>query len=271
MSYIEDLFSLKGKIAVITGGGGVLPGIIAESLFNAGAKVSLWGWRKESIERKKKELIDKYERENDIHIFVVDTGNENRVKEALATTIEEFGIPEILVNGVGGNRGKSLFTDVEIKLFEDILRLNLLAGLVVPSKVFIKYWVENNVKASVINIASMTSYVPLSGVWAYDAAKAGVLNLTMGLAREYAPFGIRVNAIAPGFFIGKQNRSLLIDDVTGKLTDRGKAIIERTPFGRFGEPKELSAVAVFLASNSASGFVTGVSIPVDGGYLVNNI
>jgi len=111
--------------------------------------------------------------------------------------------------------------------------------------------------------------VPLSGVWAYDAAKAGVLNLTMAAAKEFAPHGIRVNAIAPGFFLGKQNRALLVDEKTGGLTPRGKDIIGRTPFARFGEPDDLAGVVVFLSSEKASGFVTGICIPVDGGFLVD--
>jgi NAD(P)-dependent dehydrogenase (short-subunit alcohol dehydrogenase family) len=117
----------------------------------------------------------------------------------------------------------------------------------------------------------MASYQPLSGVWGYDAAKAGVLNLTLATANEFAPYGIRVNAIAPGFFLGKQNRALLIDQKTGEYTDRGKAVIAHTPFRRFGEPQELAGATLYLASAKASGFVTGVSIPVDGGYLAFNI
>lgn len=117
----------------------------------------------------------------------------------------------------------------------------------------------------------MASYTPLSGVWAYDAAKAGVLNLTMASAKEFAPYKIRVNGIAPGFFLGRQNRALLVDQASGELTERGKAIIERTPYGRFGEVQELAGAALFLASNKASGFVTGVTIPVDGGFLADNI
>jgi NAD(P)-dependent dehydrogenase (short-subunit alcohol dehydrogenase family) len=123
----------------------------------------------------------------------------------------------------------------------------------------------------IINLASMASYNPLSGTWAYDAAKAGVLNLTVGAANEFARYGIRVNAIAPGFFLGKQNRALLVDEETGDHTERGKAVIQHTPFGRFGEADELVGATLFLASNNASGFVTGVSIPVDGGYLAFNI
>ena len=117
----------------------------------------------------------------------------------------------------------------------------------------------------------MSSYVPLSGVWAYDAAKAGVLNLTMACAKEFAPHGIRVNAIAPGFFLGKQNRALLVDEETEELTERGRAVIEHTPLGRFGNADELAGAVLYLASNRASGFVTGVTIPVDGGYLAHNI
>ena len=120
-------------------------------------------------------------------------------------------------------------------------------------------------------MTSMASYKGLSGVWAYNAAKAGVLNLNEGLARELAPHGIRVNAIAPGFFIGYQNRALLIDEATGGLTARGKTIIGKTPFGLFGEKEELCGAVLFLASRTASGFVTGISIPVDGGYLTDNL
>ena len=117
----------------------------------------------------------------------------------------------------------------------------------------------------------MGSFVPLSGVWAYNAAKAGVLNMTMAAAREFAPHGIRVNAVAPGFFVGKQNRALLMDEATGELTRRGRQVIERTPLGRFGEPGELAGAVLYLASDNAAGFVTGACIPVDGGFLVDCI
>ncbi|MCG8335416.1 MAG: SDR family oxidoreductase, partial [Proteobacteria bacterium] len=133
------------------------------------------------------------------------------------------------------------------------------------------YWIEKEIKGTIINLTSMTSYLPLSGVWGYDAAKAGVLNLTQATAKEFAAHGIRVNAIAPGFFLGKQNRAILVNQETGDYTDRGKQVIARTPYGRFGDPEELAGVTLFLSSNKASGFVTGVSIPVDGGYLVDNI
>jgi NAD(P)-dependent dehydrogenase (short-subunit alcohol dehydrogenase family) len=161
--------------------------------------------------------------------------------------------------------------ETDIALFEEILRLNLVAGFLLPTKIIGRRWLAQEVRGSIINLASMGSYVPLSGVWAYDAAKAGVLNLTAAAAKEFAPRGIRVNAIAPGFFLGKQNRALLVDEKTGNLTTRGASVISRTPLGRFGEPAELAGALLFLASSRAAGFVTGACIPVDGGFLVDNI
>ena len=149
--------------------------------------------------------------------------------------------------------------------------MNLLAGLLVPSKIITNYWIVQQIEGNIINIASMSSYNPLSGVWAYNAAKAAVKNLTTGMAREFASYNIRVNAIAPGFFLGNQNRALLINQETEELTERGKNIIDRTPFKRFGNYDELEGVTLFLASLRASGFITGTTIPVDGGYLTNNI
>ena len=144
------------------------------------------------------------------------------------------------------------------------------AGLVTPTRIFARYWIAKGIKGDVIVMNSMGSYKALSGIWAYDAAKAGTFNLTEGLAKELAPHGIRVNGIAPGFFVGHQNRSLLLDE-KGGLTERGKSIVSRTPYGRFGEKEELRGALLFLASRRASGFVTGVTIPVDGGFLTDNI
>jgi NAD(P)-dependent dehydrogenase (short-subunit alcohol dehydrogenase family) len=154
--------------------------------------------------------------------------------------------------------------------YEFVLKLNLIAGCFLPMKIVAAKWIDEGVKGSIINIASMSSYVPLSGVWAYDAAKAAVMNQTMAAAAEFAPHGIRVNAIAPGFFLGDQNRRLLTNE-DGSLTERGNQVIAHTPYGRFGEPHELMGTILFLASDGAAGFVTGVTVPVDGGYLVHNI
>jgi NAD(P)-dependent dehydrogenase (short-subunit alcohol dehydrogenase family) len=270
--YLEEMFGLSDAVAVITGGAGAIAGGLAAALLNAGARVALWGHHQSTIDDALARLKDQISGVEDrLFGYQVDTGNENAVQKAIEATEKYFTAPNLLINGVGGNRGKCAFVDQDMGTFEFVLKLNLVAGLMVPTKVFAAYWIGKKIRGGIINMTSMGSYVPLSGVWAYDAAKAGVLNLTQASAKEFAPHGIRVNAIAPGFFVGKQNRALLYDQNTGDLTDRGKAIIAHTPYGRFGEPDELAGALLFLASPSASGFVTGISLAVDGGYLVDNI
>jgi len=273
MNYLETMFSLKGRVAVVTGGAGGLPSVIAVALAKAGASVCIWGRGTGHPIAEATSAIREAAGEGAGRIegVTVDVGDRGATEKALAETEALMGAPDLLVNGVGGNLGKSAFVDIDEEKFVEILKLNLLAGLVTPTRVFARYWIGKKIEGDVINMTSMTSYKPLSGVWGYDAAKAGTLNLTEALAKELAPNGIRVNAIAPGFFIGNQNRSLLIDEASGDLTARGKSIISRTPYGRFGEKGELAGAALFLASRAASGFVTGVSIPVDGGYLSDNI
>ncbi|MFW5882752.1 MAG: SDR family oxidoreductase [Verrucomicrobiota bacterium] len=276
MSYIEQLFGLKDVTAVVTGGTGVLPKAMAGYLASAGAKVSIWGRGtrrpvEEEVEDLRKELADKGI-EAELDGQQVDTGDEAATQAALEATAAALGAPNVLINGVGGNKGKGPFVDIDTKTFSEVLDMNLLAGLVIPTKVFARYWQSQGIAASIINLASMTSYTPLSGVWAYDAAKSATLSLTQATAKEFAKDKIRVNAIAPGFFVGHQNRALLIaNNETGELTERGQSIIDRTPFGRFGEPADLEGATVFLASPKASGFLTGVCIPVDGGFLIDNI
>jgi NAD(P)-dependent dehydrogenase (short-subunit alcohol dehydrogenase family) len=273
MSYVTDMFELHEITAVITGGGGILPGAIAEALLKAGAKVSLWGrGRSIAMSDAAAQLEEATGASDRIHYATVDTSGEEETREALEQTSSEFGRPNMLVNGVGGNLGKSDFIDADMDTFKKVLDMNLIAGLMVPTKVFAAYWIDTSIKGSIINIASMSSFIPLSGVWAYDAAKSAVKNLTMASAKEFAPYGIRINAIAPGFFVGKQNKALLIkNEETGELTDRGRAIIDHTPFGRFGEANEVAGSVVFLASPQAAGFITGITLPIDGGYLVDNI
>jgi NAD(P)-dependent dehydrogenase (short-subunit alcohol dehydrogenase family) len=273
MSYVEEMFSLAGRVAVVTGGAGGLPADLAVALARAGAAVALWG---RGTNHPMSEAADRVAKEagpgaGRVMALTVDTGDSSACERALAETEAVLGAPDLLLNGVGGNRGKSAFVDMDEKVFAEVLALNLLSGLVTPTRVFAKYWIAKGIKGDVIVMNSMTSYKALSGVWAYDASKAGTLNLTEGLAKELAPLGIRVNGIAPGFFIGNQNRALLIDEKTGDLTARGKAIVGRTPFGRFGDKEELRGALLFLASRKASGFVTGITIPVDGGYLADNI
>jgi len=270
--YIEEMFGLSETVAVITGGAGAIAGALAEALLKAGATVAFWGHHQSTIDGAIKRLRGSLQvAEAKLFGYEVDTGDESAVKKAIAATEKVCGRPNLLINGVGGNRGKSAFVDQDMETFEFVLKLNLVAGLMVPTKAFAAYWIEHKVRGAIINMTSMASYIPLSGVWAYDAAKAGVINLTQAAAKEFAPQGIRVNAIAPGFFVGKQNKALLIDENTGELTERGKAIIAHTPYGRFGDTSELAGALLFLASPKAAGFVTGISLPVDGGYLVDNI
>ncbi len=271
MSYLDELFGLTGTTAAITGGGGVIAGALAEALLKAGANVSLWAHRQEGADAARARLADSTGAADRVLALEADAGDEASVRAAMEKTERRFGGLQVLVNCAGGNRGMSRFLEMDTAQFEEVLRLNLLAGLIVPTRVVAARWIEAGTKGCVVNLASMASYVPLSGVWAYDAAKSAVKSLTMATAKEFAPQGIRVNALAPGFFIGKQNKALLIDPATGGLTDRGKKIIAHTPFGRFGEVSELAGALLYLVSATAAGFVTGVTLPVDGGYLVDNI
>ncbi len=269
MSYTEDMFGLSGKTVAITGGGGVIAGGMAKAFLASGASVALWDIDEKAVNDARDRLEKESKAKGRVIASRVDAMAEASVKEAIEAAAAKFGAVDVLVNTAGGNRGKTAFLDADIQQFEFIMKLNLVAGLVVPTQAACRYWIANKIKGSVINMASMSSYVPLSGVWAYDAAKAGVLNLTMATAREFAPHGIRINAIAPGFFIGKQNKALLIDEKTGDLTARGKEVTARTPMGRFGEDGELDGAVLYLSSNKAAGFVTGICIPVDGGFLVD--
>lgn len=269
MSYLDQMFNLKSKTVVITGGAGAIGTAMSQALLKAEANVVIWGRTRENIDNALKKLHDISS--NRCRGLTTDTGEEEQVEKSLAETVKLFGKVDILINAVGGNIGKNPFVETDLDQFNKVLQINLVAGLMIPTKVFARYWIKEKINGNIINLTSMTSYKPLSGVWAYDAAKAGVLNLTQATANEFAPNGIRVNAIAPGFFLGKQNKDLLIDKNSGNYTERGQSIINMTPYKRFGEIDELAGVTLFLASDRASGFITGVSIPVDGGYLAYSI
>ncbi|MCD4832104.1 MAG: SDR family oxidoreductase [Anaerohalosphaeraceae bacterium] len=269
MSYIEQKFNLDGKTAIITGGGGTLCGAIAQGFACAGANVVLWDIRPEAMEAKAEEIGKKCGDPSKIACVEVNLLDEESIQKGLVESAKKFGSVDILLNGAGGNRGKGPLIDVKADDFEFVLKLNLLAGCVLPTKYIAKYWIDNKIKGNIINVASMAGFNPLSGVWAYSAAKAGVMNQTMGYAKEFAQYGIRVNAIAPGFFIADQNRKLLLND-DGTPTQRGKDVLERTPMDKFGTPDELAGATIFLASE-ASGFISGITMPIDGGYLCNNI
>jgi NAD(P)-dependent dehydrogenase (short-subunit alcohol dehydrogenase family) len=238
---------------------------------NAGAKVALWDIKKEFSDAAVERLAESTGAGDRLLSIESDAMDHESVREAVDSTVDGLGSLDVLINAAGGNRGKSTFNETDMEQFEFVLKLNLVAGLMVPTQVVTAYWIEKGVEGAIINLASMASYIPLSGVWAYDAAKAAVQNLTMAAAKEFAGNGIRVNAVAPGFFIGKQNRALLIDEATGDLTPRGQDVINHTPFGRFGEVAELAGATLFLANNEAAGFITGITVPVDGGYLIQNI
>jgi NAD(P)-dependent dehydrogenase (short-subunit alcohol dehydrogenase family) len=270
VSWLEEMFGLSGRTAAITGGGGVLGRAMAEAFLKAGANVALWDHTQETHERAVEALAAAAGGAERIGGGVVDAADEEAVAEAARAAESRFGSLDILVNAAGGNRGKTPFLETDAALFQEVLRLNLVAGLLSPTKAVCRRWIGKGAGGCVINIASMGSYVPLSGVWAYDAAKAGVLNLTMAAAKEFAPHGIRVNAVAPGFFLGRQNRALLVEE-SGGLTARGKQVVARTPLGRFGDATEVAGAVLFLASAKAAGFVTGTCIPVDGGFLVDCI
>ena len=258
MSYLDEMFGLEGKTAVVSGGAGVIGTVMSEALLRAGARVMIWSRSQESVDSALEKMKEVPGSEGRATGMRVDAGIEEEVEQALVEMVSTFSSPDILINGVGGNIGKYPLIEQDMELFEKVLHMNLVAGLMIPTKVFGRYWIENQIKGSIINLTSMASYNPLSGV-------------TMASANEFAEHGIRVNAIAPGFFLGKQNRALLVDQETGEYTERGKAVIAHTPYGRFGEVGELAGATVFLASDKAAGFITGVSIPVDGGYLVHNI
>ena len=269
MEYINKLFALSARTAVITGGGGVICGALAEGCVKAGANVALWGHHVTTLEEKKQELISKGCDAEKLFCFEVDLMNEEQTEKALNKTVDAIGEVDILINGVGGSSKRLPLMDTDIAEYERVIKLNLLGGCLLPSKHFSRYWIDRDIAGSIINIASMASYNPLSGAYAYSAAKAAVENHTRAMAKELARHHIRVNAIAPGFFLGKQNLRLLTNK-DGSLTERGKNIIAHTPFGRFGKAEELCGITIFLAS-AAAGFISGATIPVDGAYLCDNI
>jgi NAD(P)-dependent dehydrogenase (short-subunit alcohol dehydrogenase family) len=270
MSYIEELFSVKDKVAFFTGGGGILASAISEGLGKAGAKIVL-------TDINEKALMAQVEKLKSMGItaegFVMNALEKENVKEVAEKVKNMFGKIDILLNAAGGNipeavtSDKVTFWDLPVESIQKVVNINLFAGAIIPSQIIGKMMVENPDGGVIINFASMSSFRPLTRVVGYSAAKAAVANFTQWLAvyvaKEFSP-KVRVNAIAPGFLITNQNRYLLLNE-DGSLTPRGKAVIEHTPMGRFGEPEELIGTIIWLAS-PASSFVTGAVIPIDGGF-----
>jgi len=262
------MFSLEGKVAVITGGAGVLGPAIAWGLGKVGAKIALCdivNADKVAQELKAEGIIAK-----GYYINVMDI---EKIKTCRDEVIKDLGKVDILLNAAGGNM-KEATTSEELKFFdlplsalEKVVGLNLFGGAILPSQVFGKDMVENEDGGSIINISSMNAFRPLTRIPGYSAAKAAVSNFTQWLAVHFAQEynkNLRVNAIAPGFFLTAQNRFLLTNE-DGSLTPRGETIIAHTPMDKFGDPEDLVGVCVWLASD-ASKFVTGIIVPIDGGF-----
>lgn len=269
---MNSLFDLSGEVAVVIGATGVLGGALAEGLAAAGAAVAVLGRNAERGQARVDAILKKGGK---AQFFAADAAQKESLHRAHEDLTKALGAPTILVNAAGGNDPKVTVTAE--RSFEQItpqdwaanFDLNLVGGAVLPCQEFGPGMLARQ-RGSIINIASVSAHLPLSRVVAYSASKAAVLSLTQFLAREWAPKGVRVNSITPGFFPAEQNRSLLFNP-DGSPTARTQSIFAHTPMRRFGEPSELIGAVVFLASSKASGFVTGTDIRVDGGFLSQTI
>jgi NAD(P)-dependent dehydrogenase (short-subunit alcohol dehydrogenase family) len=266
------LFDLSGEVAVVIGATGVLGGAIAEGLAGAGAKVAVVGRNADRGQARAKAIKGAG---GQAQFFAADAMAREGLRAAHQAIEQTWGAPTVLVNAAGGNDLKvtvtsdHAFEEIALRDWQDNFDLNLAGGVLLPCQEFGPPMVRRG-KGSIINIASVSAHVPLSRVATYSAAKAAVLNLTQFLAREWAPKGVRVNSITPGFFPAEQNRKLLFAE-DGSPTERTKSVWAHTPMKRFGEAPEVAGAAIFLASHRASSFVTGADIRVDGGFLAQTI
>ena len=267
---MNELFSVKDRVVVITGGTGVLGRCIGTYLAEQGAKGVLLG---RNVEQGN-EIVDRIKQNGGEAIFLAtDVMDINKMQKCCDEVIARYGHVDALLNAAGGNQAGATippagtFFDVEVEAFQKVLNLNL-TGTVIPTQVFLKPMVEAG-KGAIVNFSSMAAFRPLTRVMGYGAAKAGISNFTAYMANEVATKftpNIRVNAIAPGFFLTNQNRALLTNP-DGTLTERGQDVIRQTPFKRFGKPEELCGTIQYLISD-ASSFVTGTVAVVDGGFNV---
>ena len=269
---MKAMFDLSDEVVVIIGGTGVLGGALAEGLGKAGARIAVLGRgadRGEACAGRIREAGGKAE------FFAADATDQASLAAAHKAVEGSLGAPTVLVSAAGGNdpsvtvTSDHPFEKITTAAWRQNFDLNLVAGALLPAQEFGPAMCARG-RGSIINIASVASHLPLSRVVAYSAAKAAVLNLSQFLAREWAPNGVRVNTITPGFFPAEQNRRLLFDE-NGQPTPRAKSILAHTPMNRFGEAAELIGAAVFLASTAASSFVTGADIRVDGGFLATTL
>lgn len=271
--------NLRDKVIVITGGSGVLCSAMARELARHGAKIAILNRTLKNGEKVEHEIISAGGKAK---AFACDVLNKENVEQVRQQIHEVFGNCDVLINGAGGNHQDGIttnetFTSEDVgspaaKSFFDLTKdgighvfdLNLL-GTIIPSQIFMQDMIDRE-GCSVINMSSMSAPSPLTKVPAYSAAKAAIENLTKWLAVHFAAAGIRVNAIAPGFFLTEQNKELLTFP-DGSLTPRAEKIISHTPMRRFGKPEDLLGTVIWLADEHKSGFITGVTIPVDGGFM----
>jgi NAD(P)-dependent dehydrogenase (short-subunit alcohol dehydrogenase family) len=269
---------LVGKVCVITGGGGVLGSSMAKGLAGAGALPVILDIDKKAAESVSEEISG--QSGTRCVGYEANVLDKQSLEEARSRIISEVGEIELLINGAGGNSPRATtrleqitendldrleegFFGLELEGFQRVFDLNF-TGTLLPVMVFAKDMVKRQ-RGVVLNISSMNSFRPLTKIPAYSAAKSSINNFTAWLAVHFARVGVRVNAIAPGFFLTQQNRFLLTDEKTGELSARGKKIIASTPMGIFGEPDDLNGTVLYLLSDM-SRFITGICIPVDGGY-----
>jgi len=269
LEQLKRMYDFTGQTVAITGGAGVLGGEIAQALVGCGANVAILDLNLDPAEGILEKMGPRASQAFAVKTNVLDADN---LRQASTAVLEKFGSVDCLVNAAGGNKPQAT-TSADLAFFDlpaDALRwvfdLNII-GTVLPSQVFGKVMAEKG-RGTIVNISSMNAFRPLTRIPAYSAAKAGVSNFTqwlaVHLAQLYSP-KIRVNAIAPGFFLTQQNKFLLTDEKSGALTARGKSIIDHTPMARFGSPEDLFGAVLWLLS-PASAFVTGVIVPIDGGF-----
>jgi NAD(P)-dependent dehydrogenase (short-subunit alcohol dehydrogenase family) len=266
---LKQMYNFQGKTAVVTGGAGVLCSEMCIALAGCNAKVAILGRNPELAEKLRQRILSNG---NTAIVVKADVLDVESLKKAAEEVLKAFGSIDILINGAGGNNPKATtnpeqsFFNIPPEAMRFVFDLNIM-GTVLPTQVFAKHMAQQK-EGVILNISSMNAFRPLTRIPAYSAAKAGVSNFTqwlaVHLAQEYSP-NIRVNAIAPGFFLTDQNRFLLTDKETGELTARGKKILDHTPMGRFGASEDLLGGTLWLVSEAAK-FVTGIVLPIDGGF-----
>ena len=268
-SFINELFDLSGKVAVVTGGGGVLCGALSRALGKVGVKVAVLDIFLDAATKVVDDIVAEGGEAIAVKCNVLDKAS---IKEAKDAVIGAFGRVDILINGAGGNKKEATtsdempFFDLPADAVQWVFNLNFI-GTLLPSQVFGKLIAEQG-EGSILNISSMNAFRPLTKIPAYSGAKAAVSNFTQWLAvhmsQNYST-KVRVNALAPGFFLTAQNRFLLLNEETGEWTPRGQQILDHTPMGHFGDPEDLVGVVFWLLSPSAR-FVHGIVVPIDGGF-----